>query len=83
MNKVNLGDKFTHRITLRLNDAQHEFLLKVSDLLGVTPSDYLRMVVNTGMVSTKVDLDWMTQGKTLEGMVGMNENVKADIYDKL
>lgn len=81
MNKVNMGDKYTHRITLRLNDSQYEFLIKVSDMLGVTPSDYLRMVVNTGMVATKKDIECLSSGNTMKGMVGMNENVKTNSND--
>lgn len=82
MNKVNLGDKYTHRITLRLNQQQYDFLIQVSELLGVSPSDYLRMTVNTGMVSFKKDLNVLTNGNGLqlvEGVVGTeNEDVKAN-----
>lgn len=83
MKKVNLGDKYTHRVTLRLNDDQYNFLIKVSELFGVSPSDYLRMMVNTGMVSTRNDLDTLISGntlqvKSLEGMVGTDEDVKTN-----
>lgn len=76
MKTVNLGDKYTHRITLRLNDEQYEFLIKISSILGVSPSDYLRMTVNSGMVATKNGLD-----EIMKGMVGTNENVKTDSDD--
>lgn len=83
MNKVNMGDKYTHRITLRLNDEQYSFILQVSELLGVSPSDYLRMSVNTGMIATKNSLDSLSSGNALntKGMVGMNENVETDKHD--
>lgn len=41
------------RITLRLNSDQFEFIKTVSDALGVSPSDYLRMMVNLAMVGTQ------------------------------
>lgn len=75
---VNLGDKYTHRVTLRLNDDQYNWLIEVANVLGVTPSDYLRMSVNTGMVVTKEAAE---KQKVQE--VGTNENVKTDKHDKL
>ncbi len=41
------------RITLRLNDEQFTFVKTVSDALGVSPSEYLRMMVNLSMVTAK------------------------------
>lgn len=41
-------DKAT-RITLRLNDAQFNFVKTSSDVLGVSPSEFLRMVINQTM----------------------------------
>lgn len=70
---VNLGDKYTHRVTLRLNDEQYNWLIEVANILGVTPSDYLRMSVNTGMVVTR-DAKENEKGQK----VGTNENVKTD-----
>jgi len=81
MNKVNLGDKYTHRITLRLNDDQYDFIIKVSELLGVSPSDYIRMTVNTGMIATRSNLDTYANGNVLKGMVGTDENVKTNSDD--
>jgi len=71
MNTVNYGTPYTHRMTLRLNDEQYEFILECSKLLGVSPSDYIRMSVNAGMVSIK-------ELQKKEGEVGTNENVKTD-----
>lgn len=81
MNKVNLGSNYNHRITLRLNEEQYEFIIKVANILGVSPSDYLRMSINSGMIATKSDLDTIAGGNALKGMVGTNENVKTDIND--
>ena len=36
MKTVNMGSKYTHRVTLRLNDEQYDFLIKVSEVLGVS-----------------------------------------------
>ena len=78
MKTVNLGDKYTHRVTLRLNQEQYDFLVKISNILGVSPSDYLRMVINSGMVGMKNDIDTMSGGNVLKGMVGTSEDVKTD-----
>ena len=77
MNKVNMGANYTHRITLRVNEEQ---LIKVSELLGVSPSDYLRMVVNSGMVSMQSQQPSVFGSEnTMKGEVGTHENVKTDI----
>lgn len=84
MGKIaNYGDPLDKRLTLRLTEAQLDFLVKVANLMGVSPSDYLRMVINTSMISTSRSLD-----KMMSGTVGMpdvgkdggtsNENVNAD-----
>lgn len=69
MNTVNYGDKYTKRLTLRISERQLEWLVKISEVLGVSPSDYLRMVINTSMISTQKSVDTM-----LNGMVGMPNN---------
>lgn len=45
-----------HRITVRLNDNQFEFVKRSADLVDVSPSDFLRMVINAAM-STTPDLE--------------------------
>lgn len=68
---VNMGDKYDKRISLRLNEKQYQFLIDVSEVLGVSPSDYLRMVVNSGMVNYG--------DKFQKVEVGTHENVKTNI----
>jgi predicted DNA binding CopG/RHH family protein len=41
------------RITLRLSDEQFAFVKDNADILGVSPSEFLRMVVNASMVGVK------------------------------
>lgn len=43
----------SNRITLRLNDEQFSFVKESADVLGVSPSDFLRMVVNSSMAISK------------------------------
>lgn len=38
-----------HRITLRLNDEQMEFVLKDAQMFGVSPSEYIRMILNASI----------------------------------
>lgn len=47
-----LKDKVT-RITLRLNQEQFDFVKGSADTLGVSPSEFLRMVVNMTMLGAK------------------------------
>lgn len=53
-NVMYMKDKL-NRITLRLNDEQFEFVKSNSDLLDVSPSEFLRMVINATMVVSKID----------------------------
>lgn len=70
-----MGEKYDKRITLRLNEKQYDFIIGVSEILGVSPSDYLRMVVNSGMVTMQKAED------NMKGTVGTHENVKANSND--
>lgn len=45
-----MNDK-KYRITLRLNERQFMFVKNSSDMLGVSPSEFLRMVVNMAQVA--------------------------------
>lgn len=42
-----------HRLTLRLNDQQHSFVCASAEMLGVSPSDFLRMVINVSMSGSR------------------------------
>ena len=46
-------DKKT-RVTLRLTENQFAFVKANSDLLGVSPSDFLRIVINSAMSTVKL-----------------------------
>lgn len=70
-----LGDELNHRVTLRLNEKQYNFLIAVAKTLGVSPSDYIRMCLNAGMVS--VDKNLLCEVGT------KNENVKTDFDNQL
>lgn len=50
--RMNLGDKL-HRVTVRFNDRQFDYLTTMCDTLGVSVSEYLRMSVNAMMYSDK------------------------------
>lgn len=43
----------SHRITLRLNEEQFEFVRSQAEVLDVSPSEFLRMVINTTLVTTR------------------------------
>lgn len=73
----------TRRFTVRMSDAQAEFVCGTSQIMGISPSDFIRMIVNTMMYSAKV-ADRATEYavKSLEGEL-RRENEQADCRDKL
>lgn len=68
----------SNRITLRLNDEQFEFVKAQADLLGVSPSEFLRMVVNASLATSKGLAKKIDEMKV--GGAG-RENDKANIND--
>lgn len=76
---MNLGEKYTHRITLRLTDDQFNFLQEISNMLDVSPSDYLRMSVNTGMITYRKQAKALTDFTVGKEEVGTHEDVKTNI----
>ena len=52
----------SNRITLRLNDEQFDFVKQHADFLGVSPSEFLRMVVNASMATTKTAITKIEEG---------------------
>lgn len=87
MKTTNYGDPYVKRMTLRLTEPQMEFLQKMGALMGVSPSEYLRMAINTSMVATGKAVDDLLTGsaakKIIEkGMGGTSdENVKTDKHN--
>lgn len=43
----------TNRVTVRLNSEQFEYVKSAAELLDVSPSDYLRMILNLMMSADK------------------------------
>lgn len=39
-----------HRVTVRLNEKQYAFIKDNADAAGVSPSDFLRMLINGSLV---------------------------------
>lgn len=70
------------RITLRLNDGQFSFVKGQADTLGVSPSEFLRMVVNSSLATTKQIINYGS--KNFDERLGVGrENDKADINDSV
>lgn len=65
------GDK-NQRVTVRFTPQQFDFLKEIANHMGVSPSDAIRMMVNSGMVS------WNKQRG-----VGRRENESTSINDQL
>lgn len=64
-----------NRITLRLTERQFLFVKQNADILGVSPSEFLRMVVNSAMSITDLT------NEKLKGVCG-RENDETDIDNK-
>ena len=62
----------SQRITRRLNEEQFTFVKTVADALGVSPSEYLRMMVNLSMVGAQ------NAGAGKEGVRRENEQACGD-----
>lgn len=77
MSRINKGD-LSHRMTLRLNDNQMDFLVNVSEACGVSPSEYVRMMINAGMVAMVRASESLT--KDVKGGMS-NENIQADKHN--
>ena len=70
-------DKKT-RITLRLTEEQFNFIKGEADILGISPSDYLRMVVNSSMSLVRL------ANEKLKGQKGeRRENEKTNSNNQL
>lgn len=74
------------RITLRLNQEQFDFVKSNADMLGVSPSEFLRMVVNMSMSTAKATAQKMVEHKEVlkeiaeEAQEGLGRaNDKTDI----
>lgn len=65
------GDK-NQRVTVRFTPQQFDFLKAIAEHMGVSPSDAIRMMVNSGMVS------WNNQ----KG-VGRRENESTCVNNQL
>lgn len=69
----------TKRITLRLNDEQFDFVRLNADWLGVAPSEFLRMVINSALASYKAGLK-AEEGKEKEAfMDNLGQTVETTI----
>ena len=64
-----------NRITLRLNDGQFGFVKAQADILGVSPSEFLRMVVNASLAASTEAV------KRKQQEAHGRENDEADIND--
>jgi antitoxin component of RelBE/YafQ-DinJ toxin-antitoxin module len=74
----------THRITLRLNDEQFEHVTRTAKVMGVSPSELLRIFINVSIASEKYPDD---VEKAVVNFVERNgagrENDKTDINDNV
>lgn len=66
-----MKDKQT-RITLRLTEKQFDFVKSNADVMGVSPSEFLRIVINATIATQKIKIENIN-----EGVYG-RENDKTD-----
>lgn len=65
-----------NRITLRLSDEQYAYVREEATFMDVTPSEYVRMLINVCKVSSET-----IAKKIAERGASVREDVKADIDD--
>lgn len=68
-------DKST-RITLRLNQDQFDFVKMNAEQLGVSPSEFLRMVVNSSMFAYR---KMNESDKLKEAVEDISKNAKSEL----
>lgn len=74
------------RITLRLSGEQFEFVKDSSESLGVSPSDFLRMVINFTMTTSRKAEEAVEEvcNKAVEKMEGLRrENEQTNSHNIL
>lgn len=67
-----MKDKQT-RITLRLSEKQFDFVKSNADVMGVSPSEFLRIVINATMATQKIKIENINSEEVLG-----RENDKTD-----
>ena len=67
-----MKDKQT-RITLRLSDKQFDFVKSNAEIMGVSPSEFLRIVINATMSTQKIKIENINNEEVLG-----RENDKTD-----
>lgn len=71
-----------HRITLRLNEDQFNFVRSNAETIDCSPSDFLRMVINASMVADrKIQEKLAAKVQAKEGLG--RENDEADCHNQL
>lgn len=46
---MKLGDNFPHRVTIRLSDTQYVFIQEICDTLGMSSSEFFRMLIDSNI----------------------------------
>lgn len=70
----------TNRVTLRLTDAQMSFVRTWADRMQQSPSDFLRMLIDSNRMGFEIGADWLEKN----GKDGVRrENEQTCIDDKL
>lgn len=66
-----------NRITLRLNDEQFEFVKMNADILGVSPSEFLRILINSTLALSK-SASKQFENKLKESLGRENDKTDSD-----
>lgn len=67
----------THRITLRLNDEQFDFVTASANFYGISPSDFLRQVISVTMSTMKIASDRIAENPS----IAIDEFAKKTVED--
>lgn len=50
---MKLGENFNKRMTIRLSDSQYVFIMEMCDLCGMSPSEYIRMILDSSIAKVR------------------------------
>lgn len=83
-----MATMYTHdklfRITLRVNENQFSFVKSTADTLGISPAEFLRMIINATMVqSNKAVTNFERHNSNNSMGVNGRENDENTFNDKL
>lgn len=68
----NLGECYDRKMSVRFSTKQYNFISTASDLMGIKPSDYLRMMVDSLMAKSDIKFN-VTINSEMDGQMSVED----------